>query len=132
MPRFMLFIYPGASEQEYAAGPQLEEVEAMMRYNDELSKAGALLAGDGLQPETSIVRRDGVTDGPFSEAKELVGGYWIIQAKDRAEAVAWAARCPLGPKDFIEVRQMVDVGDLSEEIQAAVATVEPGPEQTSA
>ena len=96
MARFMLFIYPGITAEEYAAGPQLEGVEEMMRYNDELSKAGALLAGDGLHPEVSRVGRGGVTDGPFSEAKELVGGYWIIQAKDRAEAVEWASRCPLG------------------------------------
>ena len=96
MARFMLFIHPGISAEEYAAGPQLEDVEAMMRYNAELSKAGALLAGDGLQPEVTRVGRGGVVDGPFSEAKELVGGYWIIQAKDRAEAVEWASRCPLG------------------------------------
>ena len=97
MARFMLFIHPGITEEEYAAGPQLEDVEAMMRYNEELSKAGALLAGDGLLPEVTRVGREGVIDGPFSEAKELVGGYWIIQAKDRAEAVEWASRCPLGP-----------------------------------
>ena len=134
MPRFMLFIYPGISHEKYAAGPSaddLPEFEAMNRYNEELSKAGALLAGDGLQAEATIVRRGGVTDGPFVEAKELVGGYWIIQAKDREEAVAWASRCPLGPEDFIEVRQMVEIADLSDEIQAAL-TVEPGPEQTSA
>ena len=78
----------------------------MMRYNEELTKAGALLAADGLQPEVTRVGAGGVTDGPFSEAKELVGGYWIIQAKDRDEAVAWASRCPLGDGDFIEVRQI--------------------------
>jgi hypothetical protein len=130
MARFMLFIHPGISAEEYAAGPQLEDVEAMMRYNAELSKAGALLAGDGLLPEVTRVGHAGAVDGPFSEAKELVGGYWIIQAKDRAEAVAWATRCPLGPNDFIEVRQMVEVGDLSEDVQAAATSVAPGPEQT--
>jgi hypothetical protein len=131
MARFMLFIYPGISEEEYAAGPQLEDVEAMMRYNDELSKAGALLAGDGLHPEVSRIGSGGVIDGPFSEAKELVGGYWIIQAKDQAEAVEWATRCPLGPNDFIEVRRMVEVTDLSEELHAVASSVEPGPEQTT-
>ncbi len=130
MARFMLFIHPGITEEEYAAGPQLEDVEAMMRYNDELSKAGALLAGDGLHPEVSRIGSGGVIDGPFSEAKELVGGYWIIQAKDRAEAVTWATRCPLGADDFIEVRQIVEVGDLSEDVQAAATSVAPGPEQT--
>lgn len=132
MPRFMLFMYPGITDEEYAAGPQLEDVEAMMRYNAELSKAGALLAGDGLLPDVSRVTSSGVTDGPFSEAKELVGGYWIIQAKDRAEAVEWASRCPLGPGNAIEVRQMVEVTDLPEELRAAATSVEPGPEQTTA
>ena len=131
MARFMLFIHPGITEEEYAAGPQLEDVEAMMRYNDELSKAGALLAGDGLLPEVTRVGRGGVTDGPFSEAKELIGGYWIIQAKDRAEAVEWASRCPLGPNDFIEVRQMVEVADLPKDLHAAATSVAPGPEQTT-
>ncbi len=87
MARFMLFIYPGITEEEYAAGPQLEDVEAMMRYNDELSKAGALLAGDGLLPEVSRVARGGVTDGPFSESKELVGGWGIVEAESKEEAV---------------------------------------------
>ena len=96
MPRFMMFMYPVISDEEYAEGPSLEDVEAMTRYNEELTKAGALLAADGLHPEASRVSASGVTDGPFSEAKELVGGYWIIQAKDREEAVEWAKRVPAG------------------------------------
>ena len=132
MPRFMLMIYPVISEETYAAGPSLEDVEAMNRYNEELTKAGALLAGDGLHPEASRVSAAGVTDGPFSEAKELVGGYWIIQAKDREEAVEWAKRCPMGDGPFIEVRQIFELSDFPEDIQAAAELSAEPPEQTKA
>jgi hypothetical protein len=132
MPRFMLFIYPGVSTEEYAEGPTVEAVEEMTRFNEELTKAGALLAGDGLRPESTRVRRDGVLDGPFSEAKEIIGGYWIIQAKDREEAVQWASRVPLGPADFVEVREMWEVTDMPEEIQEASKLSAEPPHQTSA
>ena len=132
MPRFMLFMYPAISIEEYGGTPALDNVEAMTRYNEELTKAGALLAADGLQPEASRVSSSGVTDGPFSEAKELVGGYWIIQAKDREEAVEWAKRCPMGAGPFIEVRQIWEMTDFPEDIQnAAQLSAEP-PHQTSA
>src|SRR4051794_28293603 len=94
MARFMLFMYPGGSPQELADGPTPEAGGARNRPKKELAKAGALLALDGLRPEASRVSASGVTDGPFSEAKELVGGYWIIQAKDRDEALEWAKRIP--------------------------------------
>ncbi len=104
----------------------------MTRYNEELTKAGALLAADGLQPEASRVSTAGVTDGPFSEAKELVGGYWIIQAKDREEALEWAKRVPLSGRSFVEVRQIFEVTDFPEDIQAAAELSAPPPHQTSA
>jgi len=132
MPRFMMFIYPVISDEEYAEGPSVEDVEAMTRYNEELTKAGALLAGDGLHPEASRVSTAGVTDGPFSEAKELVGGYWIIQAKDREEAVEWASRVPLSGRSFVEVRQIYELSEFSEDIQAAAELSSPPPHQTSA
>ena len=132
MPRFMMFIYPVISDEEYAEGPSVEDVEAMTRYNEELTKAGALLAGDGLHPEASRVSTAGVTDGPFSEAKELVGGYWIIQAKDREEAVEWASRVPLSGRSFVEVRQIYELSEFPEDIQAAAELSSPPPHQTSA
>ncbi len=132
MPRFMLFMYPGLSTEEYEGGPTLDAVEAMNRYNEELTQAGALLAADGLRPQATRVRHDSVTDGPFSEAKELVGGYWIIQAKDFAEAVEWAKRVPIGPGPFVEVREMWEVTDMPEEIQAAAKLSAAPPQQTSA
>jgi len=132
MPRFMMFMYPMISEEEYAAGPSVEDVERMTRYNEELVRAGALLAADGLHPEGTRVSVNGVTNGPFSEAKELVGGYWIIQAKDREEAVEWAKRVPLTGESFVEVRQMIEMDEWSEELQEAAKLSQEPPHQTSA
>jgi hypothetical protein len=131
MARFMLFMYPGASDEELAEGPSLEAVEAMNRYNEELARAGALLALDGLRPEASRVSASGVTDGPFTEAKELVGGYWIIQARTKDEAVEWASRAPVGP-GTIEVRQIAEAADYSPEIARAAEMSGQPPEQTVA
>jgi hypothetical protein len=128
MPRFMMFMYPQIPEEEY--GPESAsdaDLAAMMAFNDEMTRAGVLLAGDGLHPASSGARvratEDGkrsVTDGPFAEAKELVGGYWIIQARDRDEAVQWATRCPLGGDSFVEVRQIYSPEDWSEDQRAIV------------
>ena len=94
--RFMMFMYPEIEEKDW--NPSAEAVEAMSRYNEELRKAGMLLSLDGLQPpsEGGVVSFDGegratVTDGPFAEAKEVVGGYWLIQARSKEEALEWAA-----------------------------------------
>jgi len=118
MPRFMLFMYPVISDEVYKQGPSLEDVQEMSKYNEELVKAGALLAGDGLGPEATRVSTEGVVDGPFSEAKELVGGYWILQAKDREEALEWAKRVPLTGESFVELRRIYEAEDFSEEIRA--------------
>src|SRR3954451_22165900 len=126
MPRFMLFMYPSVSTEGHAGGPSLNA------YNGELTRAGALLAADGLHPEAARVSASGVTDGPFSEAKELIGGYWIIQAKDREEAVEWARRCPMGAGPFIEVRQIYELSEFPEDIHAAAELSSPPPHQTSA
>jgi hypothetical protein len=128
----MLFMYPNVSDSEYAEGPSLEGVEEMSRYNEELQKAGALLALDGLQPGHTRVAKGGVTDGPFSEAKELVGGYWIIQAKDAEEAVEWAKRVPQDERSFVEVRQIYEMSDFSEDLAEAAQLPESPPHQTTA
>ena len=132
--RFMLFVYPDESDE----GPTLELVEAMNRYNEELSKAGALLALDGLLPPSTATRlsfsggdRPTVTDGPFTEAKEFVGGYWIIQARSKEEAVELASRAPIGD-GTIEVRQIAEGSDYSPEIEAAAKLSQEPPEQTFA
>jgi hypothetical protein len=120
--RFMMFMYPGISEEEWA--PSAEDVAAMSRYNEELRKAGMLLALDGLHPpqEGALVTfSDGkttVTDGPFAEAKEVVGGYWVIQARSKEEAVEWASRCP-GENCSIEVRRVFEMEDFPQDVQEA-------------
>ena len=122
MARVRMFIYPGDAPADWQ--PKPEDVEAMMAYNAELESAGALLALDGLFPGShaaTVTWRDGkptVADGPFAEAKELIGGYWIIQAKDLAEATEWARRCPAHPDGRLEIRQIRDLEDYTDEVQA--------------
>jgi hypothetical protein len=130
----MMFMYPGESTE----GPTPELVAAMSRYNEELAKAGALLALDGLHPPAAAASvtfsggKGSVTDGPFSEAKEVVGGFWIIRADSKEEALDWAARCPAGDGDRIEVRQIAELSDYPEDVQDAAGPSETPPEQTSA
>ena len=132
--RFMLFVYGSETDQR----PPLELVEAMNRYNEELAKAGALLALDGLHPASTATRltfsgggRPTVTDGPFTEAKEFVGGYWIIQARSQDEAVEWASRAPIGD-GTIEVRQIAEAADFTPEVADAAKLSQDPPEQTRA
>ncbi len=122
--RFMMFMYPGISEEEW--NPTAEAVEAMGRYNEELRKAGLLLSLDGLHPPGEGARVDfsdggvSVTDGPFAEAKEVVGGYWLIQARSKEEAVEWAKRCP-GENCMIEVRRVFEIEDFPQDVQEAMS-----------
>ena len=133
--RFMLLVYAGETDE----GPTLELVEAMRRYNEELAKAGALLALDGLHAPATATRlrfapggdRPTVTDGPFTESKEFVGGYWIIQARSQEEAVEWASRAPVGD-GTIEVRRIAEGSDHPPEIEAAAKLSQEPPEQTFA
>lgn len=128
--RFMMLMYPGA-KAETGALPDAAAVAAMMKYNDELVRAGVLLAGDGLQPSAkgARIRRAGgkrtVIDGPFSEAKELLGGYWLIQVRSREEAIEWATRVPLADDDeMVELRQVYELTELPADVQALAAPVE--------
>jgi hypothetical protein len=123
--RFMMLMIPNL-KQDVKWMPTAEAVAAMSRYNEELSKAGMLLALDGLQPVEKGARvtfqaggKNVVTDGPFAEAKEVIGGYWIIQAKSKEEAVAWARRCPGDAGNVIEVRQIFEMSDFPEDVQKA-------------
>jgi hypothetical protein len=106
--------------------PDVKAVEGMMKYNEELQKAGVLLALDGLHPPSMGARvsfpggKPKVTDGPFAEAKEVIGGYWMIQVKSRAEAIEWASRCPASENEVIEVRQVQEMSDFPSEIQTVV------------
>ncbi len=98
-----------------------------MKYNEALQKAGILLALDGLHPPSMGARvsfsggRPKVTDGPFAEAKEVVGGYWMIQVKSKEEAIQWAMRCPGGDNEIIEIRQVQEFSDFPADVQQAAA-----------
>jgi hypothetical protein len=126
--RFMLLMLPRGYETA-APGtmPDVKAVEAMMKYNEALQQAGILIALDGLHPPSAGARvsfaggKPTVIDGPFAEAKEVVGGYWMIRVDSREEAIAWAARCPASDNETIEVRQVQELEDFSPEIQKAAA-----------
>jgi hypothetical protein len=125
--RFMMLMIPKGYEQAAAgAMPDPKAVAAMMKYNEELQKAGVLLALDGLHPPAEAARitfaggTPAVIDGPFAEAKEVVGGYWMIQVRSRDEAIQWATRCPAGPNEMIEVRQVFEMSEFPPEVQEAV------------
>jgi hypothetical protein len=134
--RFMMFMYPGL-EQEADWQPSAEAVAAMGAYNEELTKAGVLLALDGLHPSSEGARvsfaagRPTVIDGPFTETKELIGGYWLIQAGSKEEAVEWATRCPVGGDAMIEVRRVYEMADFPADLRAAAELSALPPEQTS-
>jgi hypothetical protein len=123
--RFMIFMCLPEGQQEESWSPTPEDVAAMTRYNEELRKAGMLLSLDGLHPPAEGARvsfdsegRQRVTDGPFAEAREVVGGYWLIEARSKAEAVEWASRVP-GRDCAVEVRRVFELADFPEDLQAA-------------
>lgn len=129
--RFMMLMIPGGYESAPAgAMPDAEGVAKMMEFNEALQRSGVLLAVDGLHPPSMGARvsfRGGtpkVTDGPFAEAKEVLGGYWLIDVKSRAEAIEWARRCPGGKNEVIEIRQVQEMSDFPPDVQAAAAGFE--------
>jgi len=126
--RFMMLVIPKGYEKA-APGtmPEADRVAEMMKYNESLQKAGVLLALDGLHPPSMGARvtfaggKPKVTDGPFAEAKEVLGGYWMIQVKSREEAIEWAKRCPMSDNEMIEVRQVQEFEDFPADVQDAAA-----------
>jgi len=142
--RFMVII-KATPESEAGVMPGPEVFEAMQRYNEELVRAGALLAGEGLHPSSQGARvrfsggRTTVLDGPFAEAKELVAGFWLIQAKSKEEALEWVKRIPHADDEEseIEVRQVFEAEDFGDsfppelrekdqQLRAQVAADQPG------
>jgi hypothetical protein len=124
--RFMMLMIPkGYENAKPGTMPDPEAVAAMMKYNEALQKAGVLLALDGLHPPSMGVRvtfsggKPKVTDGPFAEAKEVLGGYWMIQVKSKEEAIEWASRCPASENEVIEVRQVHEFEEFNPEVQKA-------------
>jgi hypothetical protein len=129
--RFMMLVIPKGYEKAAPdAMPSADAVAEMMKYNESLLKAGVLLSLDGLHPPASGVRvsftggRPKVSDGPFAEAKECVGGYWMIQVKSKEEAIEWAKRAPMGDNEIIEVRQVQEMEDFPADVKAAAAGFE--------
>ena len=129
--RFMMLVIPkGYETADPGTVPEADAVAKMMKYNEELQKAGVLLALDGLHPPSMGARvsfeggKPKVTDGPFAEAKEVLGGYWMIQVKSKEEAIQWASRAPMGPNEIIEVRQVQEMSDFPPDVQQAAAGFE--------
>jgi hypothetical protein len=124
--RFMMLMIPGGyASAAPDAMPSAEAIAAMMKYNEALKKAGVLLALDGLHPPASGARvsfkggKPTVTDGPFAEVKEVLGGYWMIDVRSRDEAIEWARRCPASSDDVIEVRRVHEMSEFPEDAQKA-------------
>src|SRR5579871_4371409 len=126
--RFMMLMIPAGYEKaQPGAMPDPKAVEAMMQYNEALQKAGVLISLDGLHPLSMGARvsfaggKPKVTDGPFVEAKEVVGGYWMIQVKSKQEAIEWASRCPASENEIIEIRQVQEFAEFPADVQEAAA-----------
>src|SRR3977135_3015655 len=126
--RFMMLMIPkGYEKAAPGAMPDATAVAAMMKYNESLQKAGVLLALDGLHPPAMGARvsfsggQPKWTDGPFAEAKEVLGGYWMIQVKSREEAIAWASRCPASDNEVIEVRQVQELSEFPADVKEAAS-----------
>ncbi|MGB6946605.1 MAG: YciI family protein [Bryobacteraceae bacterium] len=126
--RFMMLKIPKGYEKA-APGtmPDPKAIAAMMKFNESLQKAGVLLALDALHPPSAGARvsfeggKPKVTDGPFIEAKEVIGGYWMIQVRSKEEAIEWATRCPGSDNEVIEIRQVQEMSEFPPEIQEAAA-----------
>ncbi len=126
--RFMMLMIPKGYE---TAPPDVKldpaRVKAMMTFNEALQEAGVLLALDGLHPPSTGARvsfeggKPLVIDGPFAEAKEVLGGYWMIDVASRDEAIAWAKRCPASENEVIEVRQVQEVVDFDADVREAMS-----------
>jgi len=116
--RFMMIMFPGPIAETDAL-PDAKVLAEMGKFNEEMVKAGVMLAGEGLHSSSTGARvrfpggKAQVSDGPFSEAKEVVGGFWLIQAKSKAEAVAWASRCPCSNGEMIEIRRVFEAEDFA-------------------
>lgn len=125
--RFAMLMIPNVTSENWEPSP--EAVKAMSAYNKQLGDAGVLLSLDGLHPTSKGARvsfRGGgdpaIEDGPFDTPRQTVGGYWLIDVPSKDDAVQWAARCPASDGDVIEVRQVFEMSEFPQEVQAAAAT----------
>ena len=119
--RFMMLV-KASKESEAGMLPSKELIAAMGQFNEEMVKAGVMLAGEGLQPSSKGARitysgsKRSVTDGPFAETKELLAGFWMIDVKSKADAIAWASRVPFTDGEVVEVRQVFDASDFPSDV----------------
>ena len=126
--RFMMIVIPrGYEKAKPGAMPDEKVVAEMSKFNESLQKAGVLLSMEGLHPPSMGARvsfsggKPKVTDGPFTEAKEVIGGFWVINVKSKAEALEWAKRAPMPDNEIIEVRQVQEFEDFPEDVQQAAS-----------
>jgi len=118
--RFMVMV-PASKESEAGVMPDQKILADMGKFNEEMVKAGVMLAGEGLQPTSKGARikfsggKTAVIDGPFTESKELIAGFWIIQVKSKEEAIAWMKRAPFGDGVMLEIRQIFEPADFGAE-----------------
>jgi hypothetical protein len=117
-----MMLVKASKESEAGMLPSKELLAAMGQFNEEMAKAGVLLAGEGLQASSKGARvtfsgsKRSVTDGPFAETKELLAGFWMIEVKSKAEAIAWASRVPFADGEVVEVRQVFEASDFPAEV----------------
>jgi hypothetical protein len=116
-----MVLVPANADSEAGVLPGQEILSKMGKFNEEMVKAGVMLAGEGLQASSKGARitfsggKTTVTDGPFTESKELIAGYWLIQVKNKEEAIAWMKRAPFGGGTVIEIRQVFEAEDFGAE-----------------
>jgi hypothetical protein len=121
--RFLVMVKPPTAAYEAGMMPSPDLVDKMGAFNAELVKAGVLLAAEGLHPSSKgaeiafAAGKATVTDGPFAEAKEVVGGFWLIQVKSKDEAIEWLRRCPFDGNERVELRQIHDAEDFTAAMQ---------------
>ena len=121
--QFLMLMIPAVYQPGKKVDPKFvpdpKKIEAMGKFNEELGKAVKILSLNGLHPQSTGARvafgngKPIVTDGPFIESKEVLGGYWMVEAKSKEELVQWAQRCPADPGDVIEIRQIFDPADFA-------------------
>ena len=129
--RFMMLMIPGGYEKAAPnTTPPPEAVAKMMKYNEELAKAGVLISLDGLHPLSSGARvtykggNPTVTDGPYVETKEVLGGYWMINVKSKEEALEWARKIPASDNETVEIRRVFEMDDFPQDVKKAAGNFE--------
>jgi hypothetical protein len=123
-----MVLVKASAESEAGVLPSRELLTEMHKFNEELVKAGVMLAGEGLHASSKGARvkftgphKATVVDGPFAETKELVAGYWLWQVRSKEEAIEWVKRAPFAPGDELEIRQVFDIADFGDHVTPEIA-----------